>query len=57
MRYNYKCVNDKCNDKDKVVVVDKPMSESNRVELCSSCTEVLNRIYSISGIKTGDGIK
>jgi len=52
MKYEYKCV--KCEVK---VIVDKPMSESSSVETCTMCDDTMERVYSVGGIVTGDGVK
>ena len=52
MRYPYECVVCKTD-----VIIDKPMMESDRVEYCSKCENVLKRIYGVGGIKTADGMK
>lgn len=54
MRYAYECNNEKCDM--KKITIEKPMSESGRVEYCSKCKHVLSRVYSL-GISTGDGFK
>ena len=51
MKYIYVC--DQCQ---KVVEIDKPMSEASKEERCE-CGEILQRVYNIMGIKTGDGTK
>ena len=55
MRYLYKCNNNKCETND--VVVDKPISESGRVETCPSCKQTADRVFKVNGIVTGDGVK
>ncbi len=57
MKHEYHCHNLNCEDFSKVVIIDKPMSESSRYELCEKCTWDLKRIYSVTGIKTADGFK
>ena len=52
MIYNYKCP--KCN---KVTKIEKPMSESGKLEKCSVCNGVMNRVYDAPSISTGDGMK
>ena len=58
-RYNYKCINDKCTDKDKQVEVTKPMMDSDRKEPCKVCGVDMVRDYAGTsyGIGTGDGFK
>jgi len=57
MKYLYQCDNEKCKIFEKVVEIDKPISESSREEFCEECKEPLNRIFTASGIKTSDGYK
>jgi len=52
MFYDYKC--NTCNKK---TTVTKPMTESSRDEKCNTCNEVMQRVYKVGGIKTGDGVK
>lgn len=51
MKYIYVC--DQCQ---KIVEINKPMSEASKEERCE-CGEVMKRIYNSVGIKTNDGIK
>ena len=51
MKYIYVC--DQCQ---KVVEIDKPMSEASKEERCE-CGLVLQRVYNTGMIKTRDGIK
>lgn len=39
------------------VLIDKPMSQSDRVEVCPDCETQLKRVWEPSAIKTGDGMK
>ena len=57
MKYNYKCINEKCVAGNKVVSIEKPMSESGKVELCKSCSKDLVRQFTVPSISTGDGFK
>ena len=57
MRYNYRCNNEECTSYDVVVSVEKPMSESSKIELCRKCNSVLTRQYSVPSIGTSDGFK
>ena len=58
MKYLYKCVNGNCKENNKVVEIEKPMTESSKEENCEICETELNRIYTSPGIKTaGDGYK
>lgn len=58
MRYEYKCVNEKCEAHEESVTVVKPMAESDREEKCEKCGEIMSRVYGISGHQTfGDGYK
>lgn len=51
MTYIYTCQN--CN---KEILINKPMSESDLVEHCD-CGAVLKRVYESLSIKTSDGVK
>lgn len=51
MIYAYICPH--CN---KETTIDKPMSESDRVEHCE-CGEVLKRVYGSPSVITADGYK
>lgn len=55
MRYEYECTNIKCEV--VKVVVEKPMAESSRIELCEVCKQQLSRVYNAVGIVTSDGVK
>ena len=58
MIYNYKCNNEECSKHGKDQPINKPMSESSKVEYCTECGEELKRDYSGgASIKTGDGTK
>ena len=57
MKYRYVCNNLDCVNLGVSSVVEKPMSESSREELCKKCNYVLTRKFDASGIKTGDGFK
>ncbi len=52
MTYIYKCVT--CNE---ITEVTKPMKDASKVEHCKKCKEPMNRVFDVSGIKTGDGVK
>lgn len=41
--YQYFCKNAECKAQNKVVIVSKKMSESDRVELCKECNQPLAR--------------
>ena len=51
MKYIYVC--DQCQ---KVVEIDKPMSEASRHEYCK-CGREMSKVYSAPSIKTWDGVK
>lgn len=51
MTYLYHCPH--C---DKEVDIEKSMNEASRKEHCE-CGEVMAKVYSLSSIKTGDGVK
>jgi predicted nucleic acid-binding Zn ribbon protein len=51
----FKCVNDKCNEHNKVKEITHRMGETPS---CTECNTEMKKIYSFSGgIKTGDGYK
>jgi predicted nucleic acid-binding Zn ribbon protein len=52
MKYSYKCEN--C---EKKTIIEKPMSESGRVEFCEICENELKRVYEPTTVVTADGIK
>lgn len=53
MKYEYRCGSCK-----KSLIVDKPVRDSSKTEFCDcKVNEPLIRVYSSSGIKTGDGFK
>ena len=52
MLYEYKCEN--C---EKITLVDKPMSEVSKLEFCDTCKQMMIRLFSNPRIKTGDGLK
>ena len=55
MKYEYTCQNPKC--KEGTIIIDKPMNDSDRVEICKVCNKELKRVYQASSIKTNDGFK
>ena len=57
MKYLYKCENDSCSNLNKEITIDKPIADSSKEEYCTICKESLTRIYAISSIVTGDGVK
>ena len=52
MQYKYHC--EKC---DKLHEVEKPMAECSKKEKCPKCGEVMQRVFEVHSIRTGDGIK
>jgi putative FmdB family regulatory protein len=52
MLYPYKCNN--CGNE---AVIEKPMADSNRDEVCDKCGTIMQRVFKLFGIKTSDGIK
>jgi predicted nucleic acid-binding Zn ribbon protein len=57
MIYEFKCDNDNCSEKGKVV--ERNISSSQiEDQLCEKCNEKLKRVWSFGGgIKTNDGYK
>jgi hypothetical protein len=55
--YEYRCVNESCEKFEDKVSVNKPMMESSRREICSSCLKTMDRVYSAFSVKTADGFK
>ena len=51
MLYDYIC--DKCKKKYEIV---KRVKDYNREEFCE-CGEKMRKVFSVGGIKTGDGVK
>jgi len=56
-KYEYRCVNIKCNQRNKEIDIQKPMSEAGTSEYCKECGEPLQKIFGSPGVKTGDGFK
>lgn len=52
MLYPYKC--NVCNSE---TVIEKPMADCNRDEVCEKCGSNMKRVFKLFGIKTSDGIK
>ena len=57
MLYQYKCINNSCEQYDIKVIIDKPMSVYDKEEVCECCNNILVKQYNIGGIVTGDGCK
>ena len=57
MRYEFKCVNISCTKRNVIIEKDMPMNKSGESQYCEKCKESLQKIYGVSGIKTGDGYK
>ena len=56
MIYLFECKNKKC--KNFETKVEVPLSPKGDIKAdCKSCDEDLKRIYTVSSIKTGDGVK
>jgi len=45
-----------CSHCDKTIEVEKSMSDASRKEYCE-CGAVMEKVYSLASIKTGDGVK
>jgi predicted nucleic acid-binding Zn ribbon protein len=57
MTYTYKCENTKCEDFDKSLERNVPISENNS-QKCEHCDELLKRVYMApASIRTSDGYK
>ncbi len=56
-KYEYKCVNIQCKERNEIKVIQKPMSEAGTSEYCEECGEPLQKIYGGPSVKTGDGFK
>lgn len=58
--YEFKCNNDKCTNKDKLITKSIPISEysSDNLPECEVCKKNMQRVYSAVGHQTfGDGYK
>lgn len=51
MTYEYICNNCKTTE-----LITKPINEASRIEKCK-CGKEMKRVYDVSSIRTGDGIK
>ncbi len=56
MTYDYKCNTDYCIAKDKTVEKECKSKDVN-VQRCDECGKILQRIWSVPSVKTGDGFK
>jgi len=57
MKYDFKCINDKCKECGKVKEFEMRVSEYH-IPKCEKCGEEMQRVYSSNlGIKTNDGFK
>jgi len=58
VKYEFKCVNIQCKERNEIKVIDKPMSEAGETEYCKECKEPLQKIFGSPGIKpSGDRYK
>jgi predicted nucleic acid-binding Zn ribbon protein len=57
MKYEYKCVNIQCNERNDIKIIEKPMNEAGKSEYCKECGEVMQKIFGSPSIKTNDGYK
>ena len=58
--YEYKCVNENCEDFEVSKTVSIPMKEysEDKLPLCEKCGEKVRRVFGIAGHQTfGDGYK
>ena len=46
-----------CKTCDKVVEVNKLAKDSSREEKCPECKKPMDRVFGVSMIRTGDGLK
>lgn len=59
-KYEFKCINENCTEKEKIIEVSIPMSEysEEKFPICEKCNEKTVRIYSTFAHQTfGDGYK
>jgi len=56
MKYDFRCVNAKCNEHNELVTLDLPVAKAGQYQRCKSCGSVLRRFYG-GAIKTNDGFK
>lgn len=56
MKYNYRCINLQCTERNEEITITKPLKDSDKIEYCEKCKEPLQRIFTTS-IKTSDGFK
>jgi len=57
MWYQYKCKNEKCKEFNIIKDISLPMSESDKPQFCKECKQELQKVFGVSSIKTGDGLK
>ena len=57
MIYEYKCINKKCKNYNKVKLITKSIKNSSKEEYCESCNIVMQRVFSNLSIKTNDNFK
>jgi len=58
MKYIYQCNNEKCENFEKEVEINKPIADSSKEEFCEKCKEEMSRVFKPFGLKTaGDGYK
>jgi hypothetical protein len=54
MRYLFKCESIDCENRNKELIIEKPMSESGTEEICQECKNPLTRIYGSAIKPAGD---
>ena len=58
MIYDFKCVNLKCKERNKIKEKEVPMKDAGCTQYCEVCKEPLQKIYSVQGHGTfSDGYK
>ncbi len=58
MIYEYTCNTINCEQRNKEVLINKPIAESGREEKCPACGSVMQRMYDMVGHSTfSDGYK
>ena len=54
MRYLYKCNEINCKNRNKEVIINKPVEKAGEPEYCEECKKELQRIYGGSVKPAGD---
>ena len=57
MRYDFKCTDINCKNKDIVVEVVCTSKNLDKNKECKLCGKEMNRIWTVPSVKTGDGYK